>query len=387
MNKKLMALAVAGALAAPAAAFAQASNVQIYGRANLGLDQYQATGATAGSASDLKSRTRVYDSGSRLGVRGTEDLGGGLKAVFQLESGVNFDTGSGNGQAGTANASTGTLASRDSWVGLEGGWGRVSFGRQSIYWVDGVIAQTGANYVNTDIPWFNGTGMGRVSTGSPGAPIARQSNVIAYNSPTVAGWNGTLSYQPNSEAATAGANTDASVWGATVRYNGPLDFQYDHVETQAASGGANRQKNIGNKIGLSWPYQPGARVSLKWAQTKMDDVGTVASFSTLHDDIKQSMWGINWEHMFGNVQLMAQWSKLQNASGCTGTGCNNTDATGYLLAVKYHFSKRTGVYASWNQVRNGSNQIADYTAAGMSSGTVAAGADPRIIAVGIHHSF
>ncbi len=386
MNKKLMALAVAGALAAPAAAFAQASNVQLYGRANLGLDQYKATGSTSGTG-DLKSRTRVFDSGSRLGVRGTEDLGGGLKAVFQLESGVNFDTGSGNGQAGTANASTGTLASRDSYVGLAGSWGQVSFGRQSIYWVDGVINQTGANYVNTDIPWFNGTGMGRVSTGSPGAPVARQSNVVQYNSPTVGGFNATLSYQPNSESAAAGANTDASIWGATFRYNGPINIQYDHVETQAASGGTLRQKNTGNKLGFSWSYQPGARVSLKWAQTKMNDVGLVTGFSAAGDDIKQSMWGIGWEHMFGNVQLMAQWSKLQKASGCSGTGCDDTDATAYMVGVKYHFSKRTGVYATINQTNNNKNQIADYTAAGMSSGTVSAGADPRIIAVGLHHSF
>lgn len=394
MNKKLMAVAVAGALAAPAAAFAQASSVQIYGRANLGLDTYQATGATAGSASDLKSRTRVYDAASRLGVRGTEDLGGGLKAIFVMESGVNMDAGGTTGQGGQANASSGTLASRDSWLGLEGAWGRVSFGRQSIYWVDGVIAQSGPNYINTDIPWFNGTGMGRVSTGVPGGnaagPVARQSNVMAYNSPTVSGWNATVSYAPQSENAAAAANTDATIWGVTVRYSGPIDFQFDHVDNQAVSGGANRQKSTGNKIGLSWPYQPGGRVSLKWAQTKMNDVGLVAGFSALHDNISQSMWGINWEHMIGNVQLMAEWSKLQKASGCSGTGCDGTDATGYMLGVKYYFSKRTGIYASYNQVRNGSNQIADYTAAAMTSvaaGTVAAGADPRIVAVGVMHNF
>src|SRR6266568_6750864 len=60
MNKKLMALAVAGALTAPAAALAQ---VQIYGRANVGIDTYSATGATAGSAADFKNRNVVYDSG------------------------------------------------------------------------------------------------------------------------------------------------------------------------------------------------------------------------------------------------------------------------------------------------------------------------------------
>src|SRR3954462_5450954 len=118
MQKKLMALAVAGALSAPVAAFAQASNVQIYGRANVGVDNYEAKGATAANA-DFKGRMRVFDQGSRLGVRGTEDLGGGLKALFQIESGVNIDSGSANGQNGALNSSTGRFASRDSFVGLE----------------------------------------------------------------------------------------------------------------------------------------------------------------------------------------------------------------------------------------------------------------------------
>src|SRR5438445_456202 len=172
MNKKLMALAVAGALTAPAAALAQA---QIYGRANVGLNTYSATGATAAN-SDFKTRNVVYDSGSRLGVRGTEDLGGGLKAVYVIESGVNLDTGNQNSQFGGANASTGFLASRDSYGGLEGNWGRVTFGRQSIFWVSGVLAQSGANYINVDVATTGA--LGRVV-----GPTARPSNVRAYNSP------------------------------------------------------------------------------------------------------------------------------------------------------------------------------------------------------------
>ncbi|HYT47064.1 MAG TPA: porin, partial [Burkholderiales bacterium] len=122
MNKKLMALAVAGAFGVPAAAMAQ---VEIYGRANVFMDSYQATGATAAN-SDFKSRTRVNDQGSRLGVRGREDLGRGLRAVYQIEAGVNIDTGSQSTSTGSigasngaSNSATGFLASRDSFVGVE----------------------------------------------------------------------------------------------------------------------------------------------------------------------------------------------------------------------------------------------------------------------------
>src|SRR3990172_10403049 len=112
MNKKLMAVAVAGALAAPAAVLAQASNVQIYGKLNLGLDNYSATGSTAGAAGDFKSRYRVYDSSSRLGFRGTENLGGGLNAGFLMESGVAVDTGAATSQNGGAGRRGGDLSPR-----------------------------------------------------------------------------------------------------------------------------------------------------------------------------------------------------------------------------------------------------------------------------------
>src|SRR6266446_8603267 len=96
MNKKLMALAVAGAFGVPAAAVAQ---VEIYGRANVFADSYSAPGSTAGTQ-DFKTRARVNDQGSRLGVRGREDLGRGLRAVYQIESGVNIDTGTQTTTAG-----------------------------------------------------------------------------------------------------------------------------------------------------------------------------------------------------------------------------------------------------------------------------------------------
>ena len=116
MNKKLMAVAVAGAFAVPAVAFAQASNVQIAGRAQLSFANVKAEGATAGSNANIKGRNRVDDNSSRLIFRGTEDLGGGLKAIFLMEEGVNMDTGD------ASRGSTGYPASREAYVGLAGSW-------------------------------------------------------------------------------------------------------------------------------------------------------------------------------------------------------------------------------------------------------------------------
>lgn len=390
MQKKLLALAVAGALA-PAAAMAQ-STVEIYGRANLGIDQYRATGATAGSAFDFKGRTRIYDAASRLGFRVNEGLGGGMRAFVVLETGVNIDTGNTNGQSGTLNANTAGWASRDSYVGVGGGWGDVRFGRQSIYWSNGLLAQTGANYINAEIPWSSAVVLGRVQ-----GPVARQANVVSYNTPTFGGFNASLSYSPTSESSGAGANTDGRVLGLTGRYtSGALRAQFDWARNQGTTPVTTtpRTKVNGTKGGVGWAYAPGSQVSLLLGRITNEGFAQTG-FSANTDQVKQGWWAVNWEHVIGPWGIYAMYGALRNASGCSvAGGCDNTGAKAYTLAAKYFLSKRTGVYASFNQTRNESNQIADYVAGGMSSAPnaglipgIAPGADPRIIAVGIMHNF
>jgi len=406
MNKKVMALAVASALAAPAAVFAQASNVQLYGRINTGLDNYSATGSTAGAASDFKSRTRVFDSGSRLGVRGSENLGNGLRAIFQIENGVNIDNGTNTGQSGAANSSTGFFASRSSFLGLQGNWGRLTFGRQDVYWTNGgpggFIDQSAANYVNTGIPWTSTGSSGRV-----GGVSARISNVAMYVSPT---WNGfyvTGAWTPNgggasNEGAAAGANTDASVWAFRGAWNGAFSLQYDYGVNQAASvaGASTRLKITGQKIGVAWPYQPGARVMMMTSVTKNDNGAAVAGFRAAGDSIKNSQWTLAWEHTFGNIMAIAQYGKMRAASGCTAThtydtanGCDATAATSYTLGARYHMSKRTALYATYNKIDNEANQHANYAAGGYDSAGIggvpagSVGADPRVWALGVWHEF
>lgn len=389
MNKKLMAVAVAGALAAPATVLAQ---VQIYGRANLGVDNYSATGATAANQ-DFRARNRVFDNSSRLGFRGTEDLGGGLRALFLIESGVNIDTGSQNSQFGGANASTGFLASRDSYVGLEGNWGRVTFGRQSIYWVNGVIAQSGANYINVDVATTGA--LGRVV-----GPTARTSNVVAYNSPTVNGANFTVSYAPNSEAAAVAANTNAKIYGVTGRYSGIVNAQVDYAVNEAATPAAgSAQKLSGLKVGVGYPYAPGAQIAVVFISEKNDNVaGTTvqAGFTVAGDSVKANAVIVNWEHTFGNIQALAEVGKVQKAKGCSvSANCDNTESTGVMVAGRYLFSKRTAAYASYNRITNKDNATWDTSGGGQSSAsasggflpTTSAGADPRIIALGVIHNF
>ena len=388
MNKKLMAIAVAGALAAPAVALAQASNVTIYGRANLGIDSVSATGATAAN-SDFKTRTRVWDQGSRLGVRGEESLGGGMKAVFTIETGVNIDNGSTTGANGSANASTGTLASRDSFAGIEGSMGRVTFGRQSVFWTN-ANDLTQAAYINVGLQYATGT-IGRL-----GSPSARTNNVMQYQSPVWSGFSANLSYAPQSENAAANIAADGKLWGLTLLYRGasPLTAQLDWARKQtpaATSAGDPRNNITGTKLGLGWAYVPDANLSIVILRFQNENNAAVAGFNGATDNLKQNGWQLNWTHMFGNVQGMAQYGRMGDVSGCAaGNDCGASGTKGFLLSAKYHLSKRTGVYVSYTEIKNERNQTADYSGGNMGvapAGALPAGADPKIFAVGMLHNF
>jgi predicted porin len=401
MNKKVMAMAVAGAFAVPGVALAQKSTVEIYGRANLGFSHYQAKGASAGMQ-NLEGRLQVFDGSSRVGFRGTEDLGSGLRAIFQIETGVNVDNGSNTGQGGQANASSGFWASRDSFVGLDSNFGRLTFGRQSIYWANGVNAQFAANYINTELPWTNGTNLGRISL--QGASVARVSNVVQYTTPTFAGMNLTASYSPNAQEPVQNSSVsdaDGWLWGLTWRGTwGPFYAQADYVDVNGNTPfgvGAIQPSGQAFKVGGSWGYMPGARIGLIWVRTDIDkSSGTTGGSIATGDSPRQDGFTINWEHTFGNIQVMAQYGWTDDIKSCSAAtqalaSCASSASDGFMIGGRYFLSKRTWLYASYNQVNNDANQFADYTGGGITANNqlvnTRLGADPKIWALGIFHAF
>ncbi len=450
MKNALLALAVSSALAALVTEFAQAApperaagleplgggaknEVVIYGRANLGIDNFSATGATAGSGADFKARPRVYDAASRLAIRGTELLGNGLKATFMIESGVNMDTGSQLSQSGATNISTGLLASRIANVGLVFPQGQITFGRTNVWWSNGTIEQTGANYVNTGVTLFSGT-FGR----GMGVGISRVSNLFQYITPVFAGNTyASFSYSPTSEASPAGGNTDGKLLAVSVE-GAPGVFQWGvdwakatgstlgsagiatAVPAQVNVGGSGvtvpglaagshagiQHASSGQKLRFGWWYTPGGKIALIWNKSIQDYGGAFGGLASNPDPtasrLTQSSWGLSWEHMFGNVQGLAQWGKLANVRGCVTPGaCANTNATQWLVGLRYILSKRTWMYASYNATSNASNNNVDYIPGGITSATAggttlsgagglpvsSVGADPRVFALGIQHRF
>ena len=121
MNKKLLAIAIAGVLAAPLAQ-AQTANVVLYGRINIDMEVIINQKQDA-APFNKQNIYRVSSNSSRFGMRGTESLGGGLNAIFQIESSI------------VADNSGGTLAGRETFAGLQGGWGTVKLGYYSLLFV------------------------------------------------------------------------------------------------------------------------------------------------------------------------------------------------------------------------------------------------------------
>src|SRR3954469_5767156 len=390
MQKKLLAIAVAGALA-PAAAMAQ-STVEIYGRANIGLDSWQATGTTDPTAG-YKSRLRVFDFGSRLGFRVNESLGGGMRAFVVMETGVNIDSGSGNGQSGQVNTSTGFWASRDSYAGIGGDWGDVRFGRQSPFYSNGIIMQAASNYINQAMD-------SAFSFAGPLAqPSGRESNVVSYNSPTLGGFNASLSYGPGASEGSAYTGTGQGkeqLYALTARYSGgPFRAQAD-IATRKDVGNIDKQDRNAWKVGLGWSYAPGSQISAIVGNVKDKNIATaLGGFAAVGSSPNADIWILNWEHMLGQWQLIAQYAKFGKIKDLT-VDPGDTDAQGYTLAAKYFLSKRTGLYASWNELKNKDNAWWDISNGGSSSAITGTsgqlnvanrGADVRIIAVGVMHNF
>jgi len=433
MQKKLIAVAVAGLLSAPV--FAQ-TNVTISGVLNAGFENIHASGGSVKLATNpttgaggIPSHNRIVDNSSEVRFTVEEDLGGGLKAFGtvgnQVDMGHDHPTG--------GRPATSLWGSRNTGVGLRSSkWGEIVMGRWDVQW---------HTLAGVDSHWIKGAGANGVTGGSMtmgrGARAVAQggrlSNTVRYTSPSWNGFNVTAYYSRLSAenplvTTVAGHNEDSkdTVWSITPMYNnGPWHAVYSYYHrndqrntaatTSPILGAIGEMDTRGHRAGVAYSFAMGLKVGIFWDQLKAHESADVIATGT--GSAKRTVWGIPVEyttgpHTFGIAYAHMGDIHASASVAATNTavklGDNSTGAHMWSLGYQYALSKRTNLWVNYARINNERNAAYDFGAnnaiglgAGVNGGTGTgigalaagatpagnAGADPRTFGVGIRHVF
>lgn len=359
MKKTVLALATLAALSGTA--FAQ-SSVTIYGVLDASLENVKGEDSVTRVSSDN------FNS-SRIGFRGIEDLGGGLKGKFTLESPVTVDTG-GNG--------TGTFWSRSAWVGLEGGFGELRIGRQ-----DSLIGALAGNTNILGAQPYDDLAIANTFSGS-GSEYRRVNNGITYFLPKfVDGLSLAAQYSTAAKGEEVAGDSTGKTWGLSAQYlAGPFGIGAGYVNAKANDAG---DKDIGWLAFASYDFGA-AKLTGYYEQDDREAFDGLAAYD------KRKVYGVKVGVPFGDAfSLSAGVSKVDGAQF-------TKDREATIVAIKgvYTLSKRTALYALFTNVANDSDvdtlgglNVAGVNASGSSNGAAAVGQDStgRAFAIGVRHSF
>ena len=429
MQKKLLGLAVAGALAAPGFALAQ---VEVYGTIHMSINKMKydtPTDPTLGS----KSAWDVASHASNVGVRARESLGGGLSAWMQVETNAALER-------SNDNAHTSGIASRNSAVGMQGAFGNVFVGQWTTPWAD-LDALWGVGTVGTYGPITSTIGRRETTGAAPnpncanisgvgglaGAQLAgiavgtavcqsidgaggvghafwrRISNSIHYQSPVLGGAQVKVAYQTNQDKATAGAvaNADPQLWSGAVTWSGMggrlrVGAAFDAHKDFTVLGGTDK----GWRVTGGWNF---GFADVGFAYEEM-------TYKTAAGDCDATQYGVQIAIPIGQGAIRAAYSVQDDIEG-TFTGAQATlvavgscgaaptaavdsrdnGAKQWNIGYDYRFSKRTTVGIGYAMIDN--DQAASVTWSGLSSAqngqavTPPAGTDISIFFVNMIHRF
>lgn len=403
MNKKLIAVAVASAVGAPALALAQASTVQIYGGVRA---DYVYMDAGAGMLK--RDRLQRYDSG--IGIKGEEKLGGGLSAWFQLESTAGIEG------SGITSGASGAWNDRNSAVGLKGAFGNVFFG----HWDMPYKLTHGAEYrpFSTAGPFGVGAIMHNETAGNTdnitnvASFSRRQGQSVSYHSPTWNGFNFRAAFSTASETVNNLLVTNTTVaataakprlWSVGATYaSGPLYIgagyerhrNYNPAAQAAYIGGDDRAWDIA----AAYTFAGQFRVGAIYESIEYD----LAAGQNLEKD----SWGLTgaWK-MGGPHELRVGYFRAKDTKGnslgvnvnsfaapLTAAGAVNpgTGADMWMIQYANRLSKRTEVNIGYSKLGNDLNaryRINGFVRNTCQGALAGCSRDQDAFAVGINHKF
>jgi predicted porin len=363
--KKIIALAAATAATVACGTVHAQTNVTLYGLLDAAVD-YNTNADTAGH-----SRTWMPSLGggmfpSRLGFRGSEDLGNGLKAIFTLETGVYVDSGT----TGQGNR----LFGRQAWVGIAGNWGQLTLGRNY-------------NMLYNSMPEVEIIGPAQYGLGSldAGIPNGRSDNSIAYKGTfgaVTAGATYSLGRDTSNAGGPGGTNcagengADAQAcreWSAMLRYDTPawgITSAYDRK-----NGGT------GAAAGLTASSLTDSRIHLA-GYTKFDGWRLATGAVVRNNEGSPATPRSNLYYFDGAYKLTPVIT-IDGLAGRLDYKNSGNDSTLYTLRAIYDLSKRTSTYVAIGHVSNSGTAAVALSA----GGAVGAGMAQNGIITGIKHSF
>jgi predicted porin len=338
---KFVAVIAAGFLGAPLAALAQNTNVVLYGRLNVDLEFVN------GRQPDGSNPTvsRLSSNSSRFGLRGTEALGGGLSAIFQIESSINADTNGGN------------LGGRDTFVGFQGQWGTFKMGSfftpmDAVHTIFGNAPTFLTSILETNALWAQGS-----FAKADGGFDSRLGNSLRYDSPSFNGltFSAQLALRDGSGATGANTGDHASELrhaytdgGNTIYNNGAIHVGLAFEKNEKVRGPGLDDTDIT----LTGGYDFGIiRPALVYEYIKYD---------TPTGDLKRNFWGVSATMEMGPGTWYAFYGRADDGRGSAADGervggltrGSDTASSQWELSYTYPFSKRTKVYAGYVKLDN-----------------------------------
>ena len=380
MKKSLIALA---ALAAVGTASAQ-SSVTLSGIVKGGVAITEYTNGPIGTRTN-GTGWAVQDGSSRFILSGVEDLGGGLKGLFQIDTRFRVDD---NGGA----PSSSPLASGNTFVGLGGAFGTFSLGKRDTHYCLGSDTH---GSLATALQASSCGILGYVNVGGAGinqaiANTSRSTNVVRYDSPNFAGFFGSVSVSPSfSGVGSEGGVGDSgkgNAYNVALNYaNGPIRVggSFWDAESDNRNYGVARSDQRAYTLTGAFTFGP-VNVGLTWDRSEVKTgLGKISS-----DKTRRDAWSIPVTFQLGNGTLLATYTKARDAHV---SGSTIGDSGAWLASVGYSYSlsKRTSVglsYVYLNNERNSAYQL--YTQNSLGGLTPAlAGQDQKQLYLGVRHAF
>jgi predicted porin len=366
MKKSLIALAALGAFAGAASA---QSSVTMFGVVDLNVMTVDNNDRTYSMGTDGMSS-------SRLGFRGVEDLGGGLKAGFWLEMGLQADTGNGASAWGNSSRDTNALVfNRRATVSLSNQWGELRLGRDytATFWSWTVFDPFGTNGVGAATNLALGQDLQTALAGTTYGTLVRANNMVQYILPSGAFGPGLYGQVQIAAGENAPGN---KYYGGRIGYAaGPFDVAAAYGLTDCLDAGCDADLTNWNIAG-SWNF---GFMKLSAFYSQIEAEGTLLS------GLSGSAGRDNW--FVGVSAPWGQWNFKASYGGTDGTGrLDNVDGTQWAIGADYNLSKRTALYGTWSSISNdGGARFSVSTQANIPP--VGTSWNSNGIQVGVRHSF